>query len=200
MRVFFHTYVGEIYKLSQYHKKIYTIISDLGYDHVPVDSEYIDNPEKLITKIEKGGTQAKITRYKECIKNLQLCDIFVIEVSSNSLSAGYLLHEALNNSRPVIALYHEGELPNLLSGGLENEKLVTIEYNSSNIKVQLERALELAKKAVDIRFNFFIPPQLVTYLNWTSSMLRISKSTYLRKLIMDDMSKNRDYIKLKKTF
>jgi hypothetical protein len=45
----------------------------------------------------------------------------------------------------------------------------------------------------DVRFNFFISPQIGNYLDWVSKNKRIPRAVYLRRLIEEDMKNNKEY-------
>lgn len=194
MKVFFHAYLRSNDKYLDFDKKIYDIIKDLGYIHT--NETFQNDPKAQLAKIEKGGYEERVDLYKFYIKNIKSADIVVLDISMHSLASGFLLHEALRDEKPVLALYHEGNDPSFTIN-INNEKLQLIEYNLSNLKEQLVRGLDLAKRLVDIRFNFFIPPEIITYLDYITNSKRISKSTYIRNLIMRDMAKNKEYRKTK---
>ena len=63
------------------------------------------------------------------------------------------------------------------------------------LKDVLKYAVEEAKNQLDVRFNFFVTPEILSYLDWITQRRRIPRAVYLRKMIEDDMKKNRDYEK-----
>src|SRR3989338_10225586 len=119
------------------------------------------DPEKYLPLLEKGGREKRVDLNNSYLKAIKLADIVVLEVSMHSLSSGFLMHEALNDAKPVIGLYHEGHDP-YFTLNMNNEKLHIVEYNLSNLKEQLRQSLEQAKKYIDVRFNFFITPEIIT--------------------------------------
>lgn len=194
MKVFFHAYIRCPENYLDYYQKIYHAIEELDYQHV---SNFIikTDSKAFLQKLDRGGERGHASRvniYTNTLMHIKKADIVVIEISMHSLSSGYLMHEALDHEKPVIALYHEGFDPYYLVN-MTKEKLQYVEYNSTNIKSQLKKALDNANKMIDVRFNFFITPQIINYMNWTCNTRRISKSDYIRNLIMTDMRKNRDY-------
>lgn len=182
MKVFFIAYLRSTDNYFNYYKKIFQLISEFGYQHVD-DFVVKTDPKKFL---KHAGL------YENFVRNIKTSDILVTEISIHSLSLGFLMHEALGHGKPVIALYHESHDP-YYTENMEDDKLQLIEYNSSNLRSRLERALDLAKKQVDIRFNFFIPPEIIVYLDWLSTEYRISKSTHIRNLIMKDIERNKAY-------
>lgn len=196
MKVFFHGYIKSPPNYYEFYRKIYHLIEELGYEHT-LDIMIKIDPEKFLPLLEKGGRDKRIDLYNSYLKAIKLADIVVLEVSMHSLSSGFLMHEALNFSKPVVGLYHEGHDP-YFALSTNDEKLHIVEYNLSNLKDQLKESLEQAKKYIDVRFNFFITPEIIIYLNWISTIKRTSKSTYIRDLILNDLKKNKEYKRMSK--
>jgi hypothetical protein len=44
-----------------------------------------------------------------------------------------------------------------------------------------------------VRFNFFVSPKILTYLDWVGQKRMIPKSVFLRNLIEREMKKDRDF-------
>lgn len=77
--------------------------------------------------------------------------------------------------------------------GIESEKLVLLEYSESDINAVLEYGLESAAEKMDVRFNFFVSPEISRYLEVISKDLRIPKAVYLRQLIEDAMAEDKEF-------
>jgi hypothetical protein len=63
------------------------------------------------------------------------------------------------------------------------------------LEEKLKGALERAKEQSDIRFNFFVTPQILSYLSWLSGRKRIPRAVFLRTLIEREMKKDTEYKK-----
>jgi len=72
-----------------------------------------------------------------------------------------------------------------------------VEYTLPELKRTLDYGLEEALNQVDVRFNFFISPQIGRYLDWVSQKKRIPRAVYLRKLIEEEMNSNTEYGEVK---
>lgn len=121
---------------------------------------------------------------------IKKADIVVFEASRPDVSLGFEIASALNMSKPVIVLYHKsGQVPHGLKG-IHNDKLQLICYDDQTLEEMLEYSLEYAEESSDIRFNFFIPPRIVQYLDYIAREKKIPRSVYLRTLIEEDMEKN----------
>lgn len=195
MKVFFHAYLRDQKNYLEIYHKIYQAIGELGFAHVN-DFFAKVNPKKSPV-LPDYDDDKKRNIYAVFSRDIKMADIMVAEISMYSLASGVLIDEAINQEKPVIALYLEGNKPYHLVKA-QYEKLQYVEYNPRNLSERLKTALKLAKEQVDIRFNFIISPQIIRYLNWLSAENSISKSTYLRDLIVKDMKKNKEYSRINK--
>lgn len=170
---------------SDQYKKLYTELEKLGYTNVN------DDILKLTTDVftemmDKGGRDAYIDLYKRRMKGIQEADICIFEASVHSLGVGYLVERALANSKPTIVLYYTNHVPHLLSG-VEHEKLLVKSYDDKNYKKILNEVLDSARERRDKRFNFFLSPKLLEYLEHASKKEGVTKSKLIRDLIVDHM-------------
>jgi len=192
MKVFFYAYPNSPKLYFEFYRKIYKNLQEMELDHT---SKFIDlletNAENDQSFLKKKGTFLR-----GFIKNIKTADIVVLEASVPSISSGYLMREALSQGKPIVILYHEGNEP-FISLDLDDEKISVVEYNSNSLLKRLKESIVHAKKQMDVRFNFFIPPEIISYLNFISANRRISKSMYIRDLILADMKKNEIYKKTK---
>jgi hypothetical protein len=172
---------------EQYYRKIYDGIEKMGYIHL--DREIFTlNRTNYYSELETTGRAAHMDLYKKKIKSLQKADVCIFEVSFHSLSIGFQIEKAINYLKPTIVLYLEGNEPYFLEG-VENEKLILRPYNSKNMQQVLKDCLDIAQKKKEQRFNFFLSPVLLTYLEETSKRRGVTKSMYVRNLIENDMTK-----------
>lgn len=186
MKIYFTASARGVKEFGQDYQAIYKKIQELGHQ----------NLDDLVAKVDGDSfysepSQEKNKLHAQAMKNIQMADVVILEISLHSLSMGYVMHRALELGKPVIALYTAGNLPYFAST-IENDKLQVIEYTKEDLGDVLQTALEYAQDTVDTRFNFFISPSLSHYLDWISSSKKIPRSVYLRQLIEDDRDKNRD--------
>jgi hypothetical protein len=140
-------------------------------------------------------SDAEDQRYhKKVADSLKRADAVFAEVSYSSTSVGFVIATALQAGKPTVIFYSGEEEPHLLRS-LEqlSDKVEVVRYNSlDELKDEVPFALEFAMNAQDTRFNFFITPDLVNYLNWISKTKKTPRSVYLRDLIDADMQQQ-DY-------
>lgn len=131
--------------------------------------------------------------YKEVIQHVRAADTIFVEISyPSTVNVGHILTYALDTGKPVVALYKSGREPFFLRGRVD-DKLILLEYTDKDIKEVVDNALEYASSAQDVRFNFFISPEIGRFLDWISKKKRLPRAVYLRKLIEEDMRSNKEF-------
>lgn len=145
--------------------------------------------------IPSGGKQYFGFYYKQILdffkkqgvtitNQLSQADFVILESSIPDIETGYLVCKALELNKPVIALYLKGHLPAFLPK-IKDDKFSLVEYGEDNIRKKLELACEKAKQSADKRFNFFISPKLLNYLNEETKRTATTKSAFIRELILE---------------
>lgn len=173
---------------NQY-KTIFSVIEKLG--HTNVNDDLLKTPEKkFYDELQHGGRDANVDLYKNKIKNLQEADIGLFECSTHSLSIGFVIQKALEMNKPTIVLYYKDNIPHFLVGA-QDEKLIVRSYNDENLETVLKESIDEASEVRDKRFNFFISPRLLSYLEQASKQLGITKSTFIRNLLHEHMKKHK---------
>ncbi len=185
MKVFFRAPVRSKSIHNTYYKKIYDILEKSGY-HL-IDKYLLESSTKQhYSKLEEGGEE---DFYNETIKNLKHSDINLFDSSSPSLGIGYQIEKSLEFNKPTVVLYLQDKTPHLFAG-IKDEKLILCKVSFNSLEKVLTKALIEAQHASDKRFNFFIRPSLLTYLESASKKEGITKSTFIRNLILDHMRIN----------
>jgi hypothetical protein len=192
MKVYFTCSVRGAETLKDKYLRIYNYATNIGYQHVINKTE----PDFLGTLDQKAiysSVQEENSKlYKDAIKGINSADIVILEITTHSLAMGFVMQQALNSGKPVIALYIDGSKP-AFALSVQNEKLLLVEYNDENLEKELKIALENAEEQIDVRFNFFISPAIGSYLDWISKVKKIPRSVYLRALIEHEMRENKEY-------
>ncbi len=174
---------------SEVYKKIVGFLKDEGYS-------VIDN---TIDKWAKGKEQLsaiqKFDFHKEIVKSLDKSDFSVFEASfPSTLHIGHEITLAIEKGKPVIVMYsdEEGKEP-MLFKGVSTEKVIWVAYNKNNLHDELIKAVEAAKQNSDVRFNFFVSPKILSYLDWVAQKRMIPRSVFLRNLIEREMKKEKEF-------
>lgn len=167
--------------------QIYDLLEDLGNQHVDDSLNRIDDE-----RFYSGSHEEKVREFETNMQAIKSADVVILEVSVHSLSMGYILNRALELGKPVIALYLKGHEPTFAQV-IEDDRLQVVEYNLDNLKKVIQSALEESKDQADTRFNFFISPRQLRYLDAIARTQRIPRSVFLRRLIEQDMEINKEY-------
>ena len=134
----------------------------------------------------------RVYHYKKTMESIQKADLVIVELSEHSMSMGYIVNRTLDISKPVIALYKKGFEPYFFSG-IEDSKLTIVEYEDNNIFEKIDEAIEKTKNLIDVRFNFFVSPRILNYLDWVAQKRMIPRSVFLRNLIEHEMKKDKEF-------
>jgi hypothetical protein len=185
MKVFFVSAPRADKVIGSLLQNLYKEIANLGYTHT---SNLIDmSSSDFEAKMQKK--EAVNEFYKQMVDSIEKADICIFEATTSSSGVGYLIDRALSNSKPTIVLFYK-EFKSYLLPGVDNEKLSIYSYDDSNYKKILSQALELAKNLRDKRFNFFISPQQLEYLEKASTELGMTKSQFIRTLLSNHKKKH----------
>lgn len=187
MKVFFTASQRGRKEFGKYYNIIIDELKKSGY--TLIDDDILNKTPNQLYKQLETGRKANVEFYKNKLDHIQQSDIVVFESSTHSLSVGFVIEKALEYNKPTVVLYFKENCPYFLSGD-EDEKLVLKNYNEKNLIKILNSALELAKERRDKRFNFFISPKLLNYLEKTSKNMGITKSKFIRNLLLEHMKKH----------
>ncbi|MFH1561342.1 MAG: hypothetical protein ABID04_02050, partial [Patescibacteria group bacterium] len=91
-----------------------------------------------------------------------------------------------------IALYAGSDVIPLISGK-PDDRLQVLNYEKDSLASVLKKALLGAEEKIDVRFNFFVTPKILAYLDWLSKKKKLPRSVYLRDLIETDIKRNKEY-------
>lgn len=185
--------------------KIYFVASIRGR------KEFLENYQKIVTTMSKFGhrvtentlsptvkhvyslnDEEKVKYYRNVLKWISNSDIVVAETSYPSIGVGFEISLALEKGKPVVVLHEDKNTPHFLEG-VESDKLIVSHYNQETLVSVLQSSLDYASGFQDIRFNFFISPEIGNYLDWISKQKKLPRAVYLRKLIEEDMNRNKEF-------
>lgn len=167
------------------------------YHHLAKDNKMLSD---LVLNLSKGDVDdfyeaphsERIEHYKRTMEAVKKAEMVIIEVSQHSMSMGYIVNKALEIGKPVIALYKKGFEPYFFSG-IEDPKLQIVEYEEAGVESALDGAIEKTRNLVDVRFNFFVSPQILAYLDFVAKERMIPRSVFLRDLIEKEMKKDKKF-------
>lgn len=122
-------------------------------------------------------------------------DAVFAEISHSSTSVGYLISLATQTGKPVVCFYSGKEKPHLFSTLEEqNDKFVVAQYKTiEDLDKLVPEMIDFVHEGQDTRFNFFVAPKHINYLNWIAKTKKIPRSVFLRRLIEREMDKNKEF-------
>jgi len=159
---------------------------------VEKDPKLYETIHSCLSKGNRVVDTLVVSEYLKVEEKIKKSDVVVVEISGHSTSLGYLFGKTLDMNKPVVVLHEEGS-KSLFLKWLKNEKLIICPYNVKNIGLVLNVALKKAEKMIDVRFNFFVSPVILNYLDWVSSKKMLPRSVFLRNLIEKEIRKDKEY-------
>jgi hypothetical protein len=188
MKVFFTASPRGKKYFDENYQKIYQIIESFG--NQLLDDDILIIPESnFYQELSAGGKETTKKLYEKKIKSVQEADVCVFEASIPSVSIGYQIRKSLELNKPTVILYFKNNPPHFLLGAKE-EKLIVRGYTDRNLKQVVKEVLAEVSKLRDKRFNFFIGTDLLNYLEEASRKMKITKSTFIRNLILEHRKKH----------
>jgi hypothetical protein len=173
--------------------KLYSkMFSFLASEGKMVSNKVMEWIKKGVKDVSGAPLRFNKENYIQSIDAVKKADIIVMEVSGHSMSMGYLISKALEMNKPVIALHDKKHTPIFIKG-IDDAKLIISEYSSEDMEEVIKEALKKASGLIDIRFNFFINPKILNYLDWVAQKRMQPRSVFLRNLIEHEMKKDREF-------
>ncbi len=157
--------------------------------------EVLENTTKIADeKYDEMTNEDRVEAYKQVLKWVDRSDFCVIEASfPSTLHVGHEISLIVGKGKPLIIVYQKGFDPSLF-GISDNDKVFWLEYEKvEDIAKKLALLVHEAKKSADVRFNFFVSPKILTYLDWVAKNRMIPRSVFLRDLIEKEMKKDKDF-------
>jgi hypothetical protein len=188
MKVYFAASFRGIKYYSKFYSGIYNSLEALGAKHLEKTLIHKDE-EHAYRNLEKGGVEAYTQFFNQTIKHIKTADVNVFDSTMPSLGIGFQVEKSLEFNKPTVVLYLKGHLPHFIAG-TNSDKLILMEYDEKTLEDVVKKAVNSARVIADKRFNFFISPSYLTYLERISQKKGLTKSAFIRQLLHDYMKKN----------
>jgi hypothetical protein len=190
MKVFFVASPRSANKEPETYKRMYKLIQNSCSKMV--SDMVLDFTKINLDDFYNRSHKDRIEHFKNTMDCVKKADVVVVEVSEHSMSMGYIVNKAVDASKPVIALYKQNNRPYFFSG-IEDGKLLTVEYTNDSLEKVVRDAFDKVKSMSDVRFNFFVSPKILTYLDFVAQKRMIPRSVFLRDLIEKEMKKDKEF-------
>lgn len=177
MQIYFTASARSANEVKNNYQIIFEAIEELG--HKNIDNYKINtNPNIFYSSTDDHKSEI----YNDALQFVKKSDLIILEVSTHSLTMGYLIKYALDIKIPVIALHINKHDPGFAIG-IEDDNFQLIEYSPETVKTTIKKAIKFAGEAGDIRFNLMLSPKLSILLKETAEAEGVSKATLIRNLI-----------------
>ncbi len=190
MKIYF---TGPISRATSEIRENYALIikklQDLGHN---VFADHLIN--KKADDIKNQTEEQALAVQRIMTKRKKYADLVIAEVTTPSFGVGQEIASAIANGKQVIAIHMPGCEPHLLRDEGE-DSLYIVEYTRDTLRDVLEDYIDITKDQMDVRFNFFVSPNIVNYLDWIAKKKKMPRAVYLRRLIEKDMEKNKEFEK-----
>ena len=180
MKIYFSGALTQRKKYGQYYKQIVEFLEKSGHE-VFQDTTYTSY-HSAVNKNE----QERFTYYQQVLKWIKQADAVFLEVSfPSTLHIGHEVSLAIDQAKPVIALYHKGCEPSFFLG-LDHDLVLWCDYCPQTISTVLQRGVRFLQEKTQIRFNFTLSYSQYRYLQKATKSTSMTKAAYIRKLIEND--------------
>lgn len=163
------------------YRRIVEVIRELG--HTPLTYNFFQTSEE---KVRNQTLKQKMAVHEELGNLKRACDIAVFECSFRSFGVGQEIAHAFRIGKPVLALYSGAESPHFILSDA-GDRLLVSEYTLTNLKQKIAAGLAYLNPHETKRFTMNIPASIVDYLDRIAREKKLSRSDYLRNLILADM-------------
>jgi len=143
-------------------------------------------------QIEDLSADKHRERHKKAVGRLRRADLVVADVTHPTIELGYELGLASSMNVPILVLYQGDNIPYFLLG-IDNPRFAVREYTDQDLEKVVEDSVKELLEERDIRFNFFISPQIGNYLDWLSKKERTPRAVFLRNMLDKKMDFDEEY-------
>lgn len=157
----------------------------------------VNETVKILKSLKTEVVSHELGGKKNTQEDGRRMEALIAEIGKPSMEINYQIVLALTAKKPVLCLYPEGsnirdELP--ASVGNIAKNLTVTAYNKDSLaSIIKEFVTSLGDGGELNRFNFFLPPDLLDYINWVPFGKGTNRSNFIRQLIRDEMNKDSRY-------
>ena len=149
-----------------------------------ISTEKVDYKQALDEKMrEKLKDEPKLLHYEAIRQGIRMAEAVIIEVSNEDFQIGHEASLAIMEKKPVLCLsIHED-----ISKRVINDYLFGAKYSEGNIKKIIQDFLaKVRQMTLSKRFNMWLYPHQIEYLEKVAKRQGMNMSEYIRKLISLD--------------
>lgn len=182
MKIFYTaSYLGK----QKYQKTYNEVLKAIQATGAEVLSPEVGNYQSILTQKEIEDLKfPKKIHYEAIRKGIMTCDAAIIEISNEDFQLGHEATLAIQNKKYVLCLsiYED------FSEKIDNLYFHAAKYNEYNVEEIVDTFIKrVGQDQFSERFNMFLAPSQVQYLEKKATEEGLNKSEYVRKLIDQDM-------------
>lgn len=181
MKIF---YTASYYGKSKYQKYYDMVLRAIEATNVEIISPEKGNYQTVLNpSLKRKLKEEKIIHSEAIRKGILISDAVIIEASHEDFQLGYEAAFAVENKKHLLCLStHEN-----FSEKMRYRYLLGARYNEYNIEEIVENFINFVKKGqLSERFNLFLSPSQLQYLEKKAKEEKVNKSEYIRNLIEED--------------
>ncbi|MGI8420028.1 MAG: hypothetical protein ACR2LN_05300 [Candidatus Levyibacteriota bacterium] len=175
------------YTASYFGKKTYQKQYDLvrrtieSFDELTLISPEAGNYMDALDQQDKQNiTDQQLLHYEAIKAGIRKADATIIEVSHEDLQLGHEVSLALAQKKPILCLSINEDF----SKRIHNDYFFGAKYTESNVKPIIQDFLaKVRERSLSKRFNLFLYPEQIEYLEKVSKEHKMNVSEYIRRLI-----------------
>lgn len=168
-------------KYQKYYDLVLSAIEKTGGELIATEK---GNYKQILSEAEKAKLPTeRLIHYEAIRKGILWADAVIIEISHEDFQLGHEATLAIQAKKPVLCLsIHED-----FSEKINNRYFFGAKYNEYTVEEIVEGFIKRAQKNIlSERFNCFLSPAEVQYLESAAKERKMNKSEYLRGLIDKD--------------
>lgn len=156
--------------------------------------DWLDKEHDIIRSSEDTSKINWWMSTKKDLRTLARADLVIAETTEESLSVGYQIAAAVQLKKPILVLVNNDTLSTATRFGNgispDFDSFATIkQYDTSNLHAVIEAFIDENKvDKKDMRFNFFINPEIDAYLKRQAHITGKNKSEVLRDLVLKEIN------------
>ncbi|MGH7203890.1 MAG: hypothetical protein ACREHC_05595 [Candidatus Levyibacteriota bacterium] len=175
------------YTNSYFGKKLYQeyydlVLETLQYfaDVTVISPELGNYQDQLDEHVKQTITDPQLLHYEAILAGIRKADAVIIEVTHEDLQIGYEAGLALKEKKPLLCL----SLKDNFAKRIHDDHFFGAQYNKRTVKPVIQDFLaKVRERSLSKRFNLFLYPQQITYLEKAAKEHKMNVSEYIRRLI-----------------
>jgi len=183
MKIYFAASFSGKKLFEENYRAIVSELQNLGHQ---VIHEYLFERDKQ--DLDKQSEEERRVRQRNLLEWKRDADVVVVEASTPSFGLGQEIEDAIRFKKPILALHVPEIQPHILTTGAE-DLIFLIHYTFSSLNKVLKENLGMLNFGEMRRFSMLFPADITEYLDSLTAKGKITRSEYIRNLILKNMRK-----------